>query len=133
MGHFDPWITKGLAYQATDNYTVAHESFDKALHIAEKLRVANDADKNTHAQLIYIKVVNAYIENKKVEEKLKARLLNELNQVAGKVTSPNALSRVMLAYIMLEQYESAKPIYQRMGSMCPGFIKDPLLKPLEST
>lgn len=129
-GHFDPWITKALAYQAHGNQQIAHQSFDKALQIAERLRVAGNDPGNTDVQLVYIKVADAFIDNQVIEEPRRQILLDELDKVANKATSPNAMVRVMLAYVMLEHFEPARPIYQQIGAMCPGFVKDPILAPL---
>ncbi|OKY28011.1 lipopolysaccharide assembly protein LapB [Thalassotalea sp. PP2-459] len=131
-GHFDPWITKALAYQADGNKQVAHESFAKALQIAERLRIAGKAPGNTEVQLVYIKVADAYIDEQSIEQPTKQQLLNELNEVASKATIPNALVRLMLAYVMLGEFEPARPIYKQIVGMCPGFVKDPILAPLAS-
>ncbi|GGD63029.1 hypothetical protein [Lacimicrobium alkaliphilum] len=129
-GHFDPWITKALAYQAHGNQQVAHESFAKALKIAERLRLSGKDPGNTDIQLVYIKVADAYIDNKVISDPVRQTLLDELNEIADKATTPNAMVRLMLSYVMLNHYEPARPIYQRIGAMCPGFVKDPILAPL---
>lgn len=129
-GHFDPWITKALAYQAHGNNKVAHESFAKALQIAERLRIAGKSPGNTEVQLVYIKVADAYIEQHNIAPSTKKQLLKELNNVANQASTPNALVRLMLAYVMLDEYQPARPIYKQIGGMCPGFVKDPILTPL---
>lgn len=131
-GHFDPWITKALAYQADGKFTVAHESFAKALKIAERLRMAGNSPGNTEVQLVYIKIADAYVEQQSIKQPTKHQLLKELNEVASKATTPNALVRLMLAYVMLGEFEPARPIYKQIASMCPGFVKDPILAPLAS-
>lgn len=131
-GHFDPWITKAIAYDTKGDTDTARASFAKALEIAERFRVEGKDEGNTLAQLIYIKTAMAYLGDKAIGEQDKSELVTQLSDAAKGATNPNALTRVMMAWVMLEELEKAKPIYDRMGAICPGFVKQPVLDPLQS-
>ena len=129
-GHFDPWITKAIAYDTHGDAHTAKDSFAKALEVAERFRVSGKDEGNTLAQLIYIKTAMAYLDNNPIEGIQKTALVEQLNDAAAGATNPNALTRVMMAWVMLGELQNAKPIYDRMAAMCPGFVKQPILDPL---
>jgi len=131
-GHFEPWITKANAYAAHGDFDTAKESYQKALEVAEQLRVSGVDEGNTYASIIYIEIANEYMIDKTVSEQSATEFAVNLDNAAKNVSSPNAITRLMLGYVMLNQFEKAQPYFNQMQSICPGFVKDPMFDPLRT-
>ncbi|WP_340678770.1 hypothetical protein [Paraglaciecola sp.] len=127
-GLYLAWINLADGYFAKGNFTKGKDTYQHAIILADQYRLKGENDNNIEAHIFYSNLKALLTVNPAIDENEKLSYVTQLHAIAEKTTDLDALVRVMLSWVLLNEIETARPIFESFISTCKGYASYPLLK-----
>lgn len=127
-GLYLAWINLGDAYFANSQLEKAQEAYQHSIVIADRNLILGENENNIRAHIFYSNLKLTLSKNKIITSTHKKRLLEELETIASKATDPDALVRIMLSWVELDEIEKGRRIFNTFAATCKGYADYPLVR-----
>lgn len=127
-GLYLAWINLADAYFAKGNLSKAKDTYQHAIVLADQYRLKGENDNNIAAHIFYSNLKALLTMTSTLDENTRLNYVGQLHAIAEKTTDLDAQVRVMLSWVLLNEIEMARPIFDNFASTCRGYASYPILK-----